>query len=119
MLFGIQLGGGTDINKSVSYCQSLITDPRKTLFILISDLYEGGVSSGLLRRMEEMKQNGVKVITLLALSDSGKPDYDPKLAADISKLGISCFACSPDRLPELVECAIKGIDLSRFNHKYD
>jgi hypothetical protein len=118
MLFGVQLGGGTDINKSVSYCQSLITDPKKTLFILISDLYEGGVRAGLLRRMEEMKSNGVKVITLLALSDQGKPDYDPKLAAAISKLGIACFACSPDRLPELVECAIKELDLERFNHKY-
>lgn len=27
MLFGIQLGGGTDINKSVAYCQKLITEP--------------------------------------------------------------------------------------------
>ena len=118
MLFGVQMGGGTDINKSVSYCQSLITDPKKTLFILISDLYEAGVRSGLLRRMKEIKANGVKVITLLALSDKGKPDYDSKLAADISKLDIACFDCSPDRLPELVECAIKDLDLDRFNHKY-
>ena len=108
MLFGVQLGGGTDINKSVAYCQSLIENPRKTMFILISDLYEGGVRKGLLRRLNEMHEEGVKVITLLALSDQGKPDYDVNLAKDISKLGIDCFACTPDRLPELVECAIKG-----------
>ena len=42
MLFGVQLGGGTDINQSVGYCQGFIHDPRKTLFILITDLYEGG-----------------------------------------------------------------------------
>lgn len=114
MLFGIQLGGGTDINKSVAYCQSLIENPRKTMFILISDLYEGGVRKGLLRRLGEMHDNGVKVISLLALSDGGKPDYDVNLAKEISKLGIACFACSPDRLPELVECAIKGFDLNRF-----
>lgn len=114
MLFGIQLGGGTDINKSVAYCQSLIETPRKTMFILISDLYEGGVRKGLLRRLGEMHDNGVKVISLLALSDGGKPDYDVNLAKEISKLGIACFACSPDRLPELVECAIKGFDLNRF-----
>ncbi|MDR0560091.1 MAG: VWA domain-containing protein [Prevotellaceae bacterium] len=114
MLFGVQLGGGTDINKSVSYCQSLIVNPRKTMFILISDLYEGGVRQGLLRRLSEMHGEGVKVIALLALSDKGKPDYDVNLAKEIAKLGIACFACTPDRLPELVEAALKGFDLSRF-----
>lgn len=119
MLFGVQLGGGTDINKSVSYCQTLIENPRKTMFILISDLYEGGVRAGLLRRLGEMLESGVKVITLLALSDGGKPDYDSRLAKDISKLGIACFACTPDRLPELVEAALKGLDLKRFEHNYE
>lgn len=117
MLFGIQLGGGTDINKSVAYCQELITNPRKTMFILISDLYEGGVRKGLLRRLNEMRDEGVKVIVLLALSDKGKPDYDVALAKDISKLNIPAFACTPDRLPELVEAALKGFDLKRFEQK--
>ncbi|MDR1581934.1 MAG: VWA domain-containing protein [Prevotellaceae bacterium] len=111
MLFGIQLGGGTDINKSVAYAQSLISNPSKTMFILISDLYEDGVKKGLLRRLSEMHEDGVKVITLLALSDRGKPDYDVNLATEISKLGIACFACTPNRLPELIETAIKGRDL--------
>src|SRR5262249_37416386 len=35
LLFGVQLGGGTDINRAVAYCQGLIRDPRKTLFMLI------------------------------------------------------------------------------------
>lgn len=117
MLFGVQLGGGTDINKSVAYCQSLIENPKKTMFILISDLYEGGVRKGLLRRLNEMHQEGVKVITLLALSDHGKPDYDVNLAKEIAKLGIPSFACSPDKLPELVEAALKGYDLMQFEQK--
>ncbi len=117
MLFGVQLGGGTDINKSVAYCQSLITNPRKTMFILISDLYEGGVRKGLLRRLSEMHDEGVKVIILLALSDHGKPDYDVNLAKDIAKLGIPSFACTPDKLPELVEAALKGFDLKKFEQK--
>lgn len=117
MLFGVQLGGGTDINKSVSYCQELITNPRKTMFILISDLYEGGVRKGLLRRLSDMHEEGVKVITLLALSDAGKPDYDANLGKEISKLGIACFACTPDRLPDLVAAAIKGSDLTAFEQK--
>ena len=114
MLFGVQLGGGTDINKSVAYCQTLIENPRKTIFILISDLYEGGVRKGLLRRLNEMHQDGVKVITLLALTDLGKPDYDENLGKEISKLGIACFACTPDRLPDLVASALKGKDLMAF-----
>lgn len=117
MLFGVQLGGGTDINKSVAYCQNLIENPRKTMFILISDLYEGGVRAGLLRRLLQMHEDGVKVMVLLALSDSGKPDYDEKLGKEISKLGIPCFACTPDRLPELVENALKGNDLKKFESK--
>jgi hypothetical protein len=111
MLFGVQLGGGTDINKSVRYCSQFISEPKKTMFILISDLYEGGVEVALVRQLEEMRESGVKVIVLLALSDSGTPDYDEKLGKKIAALGIPSFACSPDKLPELVEGALKGFDL--------
>ncbi|MCL1867003.1 MAG: VWA domain-containing protein, partial [Oscillospiraceae bacterium] len=52
MLFGIQLGGGTNINNSVKYCREFITNPKKTMFILISDLYEGGVEAELLRQLD-------------------------------------------------------------------
>ncbi|WP_018121851.1 VWA domain-containing protein [Wohlfahrtiimonas chitiniclastica] len=113
-LFGFQMGGGTDINKSVSYCQTLITEPKKTIFILISDLYEGGVRQGLLRRLASMKDDGVIVITLLALTDSGRPDYDKALGKEISNLGVPCFACTPDQLPEMIGAALKGHDLKHF-----
>ncbi len=114
MLFGIQLGGGTDINKSVAYCQQFITDPAKTLFILISDLCEGGNQASLVRRLEEMHESGVKVICLLALSDKGSPVYDENLARRISQIGIPCFACTPGLLPELLEGALKGRDLNEM-----
>lgn len=42
VLFGTQLGGGTDINRALAYCQSQITRPADTVVVLISDLYEGG-----------------------------------------------------------------------------
>jgi len=114
VLFGVQLGGGTDINKSVAYCEQYVTDPKKTLFILISDLYEGGVEAGLIRRLGNLHESGVKVLVLLALSDRGKPSYDEQLGKKVSALGIPCFACAPERLPELVESALKGQDLTRF-----
>ena len=36
LLFGVQLGGGTDINGAVAYCQSIIREPRNTILVLIS-----------------------------------------------------------------------------------
>ncbi|PYI50316.1 VWA domain-containing protein [Paenibacillus flagellatus] len=111
MLFGIQLGGGTDINKSVEYCEQFVVEPKKTLFILISDLYEGGNQAALLRRMESLRQAGVKVVCLLALSDKGVPSYDEQVAKKLAGFGIPCFGCTPDRLPELIEGALGGKDL--------
>src|SRR5438874_3421618 len=114
MLFGVQLGGGTDINKSVAYCEKFITEPKKTLFILITDLFEGGNEAQLVRRLGEMAASGVKAMCLLALSDNGAPSYDEALARKLAALGIPCFACTPQRLPDLVEGALRGADLTRL-----
>ncbi|MEF3306614.1 VWA domain-containing protein [Paenibacillus sp. GYB003] len=114
MLFGIQLGGGTDINKSVAYCEQFIEEPKKTLFIIVSDLYEGGNRGALVRRMRELREAGVKTMCLLALSDQGQPYYDEQLAKSLSNDGTPCFACTPALLPELVEGALKGQDLSEL-----
>jgi VWA domain containing CoxE-like protein len=81
VLFGTQLGGGTDINRAIAYCQGLITRPRDSIFVLISDLYEGGVRDEMLRRVASMVAAGVQVIVLLALSDEGRPAYDHDNAA--------------------------------------
>ncbi|MCA9270211.1 MAG: VWA domain-containing protein [Planctomycetales bacterium] len=111
MLFGVQLGGGTDINKSVAYCEQFITDPSRTLFILITDLFEGGNEAQLVRRMGDMVESGVRAICLLALSDSGVPSYDEGLARKLAGLGIPCFGCTPQKLPQLLEGALRGNNL--------
>ncbi len=111
MLFGVQLGGGTDINKSVAYCEQFIEEPAKTLFILVTDLYEGGNEGQLVRRVRDMVDSGVRVLCLLALSDAGASSYDQQLARRLAKLGVPCFACTPNRLPDLVEGALRGHDL--------
>lgn len=114
LLFGFQMGGGTDIAKSVAYCRELVEEPAKTIFFLISDLEEGGNRAALLRRLEELKQSGVTVVVLLAIADGGKPCYDAQTAQRIAGLDIPCFACAPDRLPELLERVLKGQDLAGF-----
>jgi hypothetical protein len=111
MIFGVQLGGGTDINKAVAYCEKFITDPSQTIFFLISDLIEGGNQSQLIRRMHEMVASGVRVICLLALSDSGIPTFDQQVAKKLSEGGVPCFGCTPSKLPELIEGVLKKQDL--------
>jgi Mg-chelatase subunit ChlD len=114
VLFGTQLGGGTDILGAVSYCQSLIREPRNTILVLISDLYEGGVEAKLLRRAAELVESGVQFITLLALSDEGRPSYDEGLAAKLAALGVPSFACTPDRFPALMAAAIRREDINAW-----
>ncbi|GHJ49340.1 VWA domain-containing protein [Catellatospora sp. TT07R-123] len=117
VLFGTQLGGGTDINRAIGYCQGLVTRPRDSIFILISDLYEGGVRAEMLRRVAAMTAAGVQVIVLLALSDEGQPAYDHGNAAALAALGVPSFACTPDAFPELMAAAIERRDLTPIIEK--
>jgi Mg-chelatase subunit ChlD len=114
LLFGVQLGGGTDINRAIGYCQSIIREPRNTILVLISDLYEGGVETNLLQRATELIESGVQVITLLALSDEGAPSYDHELAAKLAALGVPSFACTPDVFPALMAAAIRKEDVATW-----
>ncbi len=119
LLFGFQLGGGTNIDKSVAYCEQFITNPTKTLFFLITDLEEGGNRAALLRRLEELKTAGVTLVCLLALADGGRPYYDTQMAQKVAALNIPCFACSPQKLPQLLERALKGQDLQQFQKEFE
>ncbi|GII83225.1 VWA domain-containing protein [Sphaerisporangium siamense] len=114
LLFGTQLGGGTDINRAIAYCQGLITRPTNSIFILISDLYEGGVREEMLRRVAAMTAAGVQVIVLLALSDEGQPHYDRDNAEALAALGVPAFACTPDAFPDLMAAAIERRDIAQW-----
>jgi Mg-chelatase subunit ChlD len=117
VLFGVQLGGGTDINEALKYCQSLVTRPQETILILISDLYEGGNQEQLIKRAKSIVDSGVNFITLLALNDSGSPIFDKNLAQIFSSFGIPSFACTPDLFPELMAIAINKQDVSLWASK--
>lgn len=114
VLFGTQLGGGTDINLALSYCQSLVRTPTETILVLISDLIEGGNPEELLRRVGSITGSGVNMVTLLALDDRGAPVSDHKNAASFTALGSPCFACTPDLFPDLMAAAIKKQDLAQW-----
>lgn len=114
VLFGVQLGGGTDINRALAYCQGLISQPNETILVLISDLYEGGIAEEMLRRASSIVGSGATMIALLALSDSGRPSFDARHAAALAGIGVPAFACTPDQFPDLMAAAIERQDITAW-----
>ena len=112
LLFGVQLGGGTDIDRALAYCQSQITRPTDTTLVLVTDLEEGGNAQRMRQRMAELVASGVQFIVLLALNDDGAPFYDKSHAEYLASLGVPAFACTPDHFPNLMAAALNKQDLS-------
>ena len=119
VLFGVQLGGGTDINSALAYCEKQIENPTKTHLLLITDLYEGGDAKAMVARAAAIKQSGVNLIVLLALSDSGHPAYEARQAEGIASLGCPVFACTPDQFPSMMASALTGKDLRTWAAEED
>jgi hypothetical protein len=117
LLFGVQLGGGTDINAALTYCKQIITKPTDTVLVLITDLYEGGNQVEMRKRATELVAAGVQVVVLLALNDEGAPMYDPQNAQFLSNLGVPVFACTPDKFPDLMAAALSKQDIGMWAAK--
>ncbi|GAB2866578.1 VWA domain-containing protein [Actinocorallia aurea] len=107
VLFGTTLGGGTDINRALAYCQGLVSRPERTVLVLVSDLFEGGDRREMLARAAALVRSGVQMIALLALSDDGAPAHDHGTAEALAALGVPAFACTPDAFPELLAAALQ------------
>ena len=114
LLFGTQLGGGTDINRALGYCHGLVRQPHETILVLISDLYEGGNEKDMLKKVAALVGAGVQVVALLALSDDGAPGYDHRHAAAFAAVGAPAFACTPDLFPDLMAAAIGRQDMGQW-----
>jgi Mg-chelatase subunit ChlD len=112
LLFGVQLGGGTDIDRALAHCETLVTRPTDTVLVLLSDLFEGGVRDRMEARLAELARRGVTCVVLLALSDDGAPAYDRERAATLTALGIPCLACTPDAFIDLLAAALERRDLA-------
>ncbi len=108
MLFGLRLGGGTNIDQALTYARGAITRPRDTIVVLISDLFEGGNKERMVRQVGQMLADGVQFITLLALNDQGAARYNAAVAQELADLGTPAFACTPEQFPELLARALSG-----------
>jgi Mg-chelatase subunit ChlD len=117
LLFGVQLGGGTDINAALTYCQQITTKPADTVLVLITDLYEGGNVKEMRRRAVELVASGVQLVVLLALNDDGAPSYDHHNAQFLADLGVPVFACTPDKFPDLMAAALTKQDIGLWAAK--
>ncbi len=112
LLFGVQLGGGTDIDRALAYCQTQIARPTDTTLVLVTDLYEGGDARSMRKRMWDLVNSGVQLIVLLALNDDGAPYYDQHHAEFLASIGVPVFACTPDKFPDLMAAALNKQDLN-------
>jgi Mg-chelatase subunit ChlD len=119
VLFGIQLGGGTNINAAVAYCEERIERPTRTHLILITDLVEGGDARALIARLAGLVSRGVNVVVLLALTDTGAPAHHAGLARATASLGIPVFACTPDQFPDLMATALNRGDVHAWAARED
>jgi hypothetical protein len=111
LLFGVQLGGGTDIQLALKYCQQIITKPADTVLVLITDLYEGGNPEEMRKKAASIVQSGTQLVVLLALNDDGAPSYDHSNAQYLANLGVPVFACTPDKFPDLMATALTKQDI--------
>lgn len=112
LLFGVQLGGGTDIARALTYCQGVVSRPTDTVLVLVTDLEEGGDDQELRKRFVSLVASGVQLIVLLALNDEGAPSYNKDHADFLATIGVPCFACTPDKFPDLMAAALNKQDLS-------
>ena len=114
LLFGLKLGGGTNIDRALGYCQQLVTRPRETVLVLLTDLFEGGDKENMVRRVATLVNDGVQIVTLLALNDQGAPRFDRQMAQELVNLGVPAFACTPQLFPDLMGAVLNGRDLRQW-----
>lgn len=96
-LLSVQLGGGTNIGKAVSYCEGLVSDPDRTVFALISDFAEGAPPRPLFAALARMAEARIRMIGLLALDEGGAPYFDETVAGRAAALGMQVGAMTPDQ----------------------
>ena len=102
VLMGMQLGGGTDIGKAVGYCETLCSNPHETIFVTVTDLYEGGNPNTLLKICADIIGSGSKMIFLTALDKNANPSFDRNLGQKLANMGAFVGAMTPEELGDYI-----------------
>ncbi len=108
VLLSVQLGGGTDITKALTYCSQLVREPARTIVVLITDFYEGRPEQDLVRQVRKMSDSKVRMIGLGALGYDARPEYNRSTAGKLRKVGMDILVCTPEKLAECMGQIIRG-----------
>lgn len=106
LLFHIELGGGTNIQRALNYLHARIRKPEETYLFLISDLYDNRTDEGVFNKIQALQDEGVSVHCILSMDDKGSFRYNKKLATALTDIGIPCYSSSPDRFAEVLGEAV-------------
>lgn len=101
-LLSVQLGGGTDIGHALDYAGGLVDEPRRTILVLISDLFEGGPIEVLYTRCRRLIESGVTLLCLAALDERAEPSFDRAVGQRLADMGAHVAAMTPGELAEWV-----------------
>ena len=107
LLLSVQLGGGTNIARAITYCEGLIDQPSRTVLALISDFEEGGSPAALMRAVRRLAEARVTLVGLAALDEQSSPTFDRAMAARLAEAGMPVVAMTPDRFAEWLSSAMK------------
>jgi Mg-chelatase subunit ChlD len=107
VLMSVQLGGGTNIAQALTYCEQLVTVPRRTILVLISDFEEGGSPRTLVSTCRRLAEAGVRLLGLASLDEQSEPWFDRQMAERLAAAGMEIAALTPRRLAEWVAGVIR------------
>lgn len=102
LMMKLQLGGGTDILKALRYAESLISKPRRTIVILITDLYDGGDIRRVYGKCADILESGAKLFVLPALDYRAEPIYNRTAAKTLARMGADVGAVTPEGLADWI-----------------
>jgi Mg-chelatase subunit ChlD len=97
-LMAVQLGGGTNIGQAVCYCEQLVSQPRRTILVLVTDFCEGADPRVLVAAVKRLREAGVKLLGLAALDDQANAYYDAQMASRLAAEGMEIAALTPQQL---------------------
>lgn len=100
VLLTIQLGGGTLIGQAIDYCAKKITNPKRSILILISDFEEGGSLSHFYKSVSQLNEQGTKLLGLASLDSNANPCYDRQIANELANRGMHIGAMTPEHLAD-------------------
>jgi Mg-chelatase subunit ChlD len=102
LLMSVQLGGGTDIAQALTYCETLVRQPTRTILVLVSDFCEGGSPARLISAVRRLAEARVTLLGLAALDDDGRAAFDRGMAQKIASAGMNVAASTPDLFAEWI-----------------